>query len=78
MDWVSKAWADIPVKIIQQSFVLCDITADITGADNDNMFSHVPRVVAGDLDDDEDTSDGSTTDESEDDDLVDFNSFNSD
>ena len=44
------AWADIPVEIIQKSFILCDTftTADINAGDDD-IFSHVPGVVAGDL-----------------------------
>ena len=61
----------------QQLFVLCGITAAISGADNKKMFSHVPRVVAEDLhyadDDDDDDNDDDAIDES--DDEVDFDAF---
>ena len=44
IDWVSTAWADIPQSIIEESFILCGITADVDGTDNDRMFCHVPKV----------------------------------
>ena len=76
INWVATAWADIPAGIIQESFVLCGITAAISGADDERMFSHVPRVVVEDLhyaDDDDDDDDDDAIEES--DDEVDFDAF---
>ena len=74
IDWVSAAWAGIPAEMIKESFVLCGITADINGADNEKMFSHVPQVVAGDLDDEASDSDTCSGASASDDD-VDFEAF---
>ena len=45
INWVSDAWNSIKAEMIQESFVLCGITAAVDGSENKMMFSHVPRVV---------------------------------
>lgn len=73
IDWISAAWDDIPVDIIKNSFVLCGITADIAGADDDKLFSHVPKVVASELDDSDDDDESDIDDDQQ----ADFDSFDS-
>ena len=43
----------------------CGITMDVSGADDDRMFAHVPKVVADhlDCDDDDNVSDDDSNDE---------------
>ena len=43
INWVSDAWNSIKAETIQESFVLCGITAAVS--ENNKMFSHIPRVV---------------------------------
>ena len=48
-------------EITRDSFILCVITADVAGCENDKMFSHIPRVIAEEVsnedDDDDDAND---------------------
>lgn len=63
INWVSDAWNSIKAETIQESFVLCGITAAVDGSENNKMFSHVPRVVLEDRGDE-----GPSDDDVEDDD----------
>lgn len=56
LKWVSKAWDGVDEAVIRQSFILCGITAAADGSDNSDMFSHVPRVVAEEVSEDEEES----------------------
>ena len=53
LTWVSRAWRDVSEEVIRHSFILCGITADVTGAEDEQMFSHVPRVMAGEVEEEE-------------------------
>ena len=58
INWVSAAWDSIKSDTIQESFLLCGITAAVDGRDNSTMFSHVPRVAQALEDDPSDESSG--------------------
>ena len=60
INWVSRAWQNVAEEVISQSFTLCGITAEIDGSENDLIFSHVPQVLAEEVEEemtDEETED---------------------
>ena len=64
INWVSAAWDSIKAEAIQESFLLCGITAAVDGSENDKMF---PRVALEEISDekpsDEDVDDIESSDE---------------
>ena len=61
INWVSRAWQAVAEEVISRSFTLCGITAEIDGSENDLIFSHVPQVLA------EEVEEEMTDEEAEDD-----------
>ena len=49
---MSRAWQDVSDEVISRSFTLCGITAAIDGSENEQMFSHVPQVMAEEIEED--------------------------
>ena len=65
INWVSDAWNSIKAEMIQEPFVLCGITAAVDCSENKMTFSHVPRVVLEESDE-EPSEDNVEEDESPD------------
>ena len=53
---VSKAWESVSENIIRESFVICGITTAIDGSQNEKIFNHIPRVLAEEIEEEEDDS----------------------
>ena len=61
---MSAAWDSIKSGTIQESFLLCGITAAVDGSENAKMFSHVPCVALEENSDEEPSYQEADNDES--------------